>query len=187
MSAGGATIEASKRAAGRGKVVTYGPPVPATYVTSLVNSNARLLRSRPSETMEIQEPLQDVSNWLQWAVILDEQLWPEGGYVGRRDRDEWGRVIPGLRHAWNLIRHHGRRMDEFVVIRPSDGWRFPLTFPLAFRDTVWRPFGELPVIPTEKGTSRLPDEETAYRQHLAGQGVRLVADGVTGFLVHEAT
>jgi len=136
--------------------------------------------------MEIQEPFQAIADWLHWVLMLDEQLWAEPEYVGRRDGDEWGRAIPGLRHVWNLMRHHGHRMDEFVVIRPTDGWRFPLTFPLAFRDTSWRSFDELPLIPPEKGTRWLAHEERTYQQHLAGNGVRLVAHNVTAFLASEA-
>ena len=78
-------------------------------------------------------------------------------------------------------------MDEFVVLQPEAGSRFPLGFPLVFRDIAWRPFDQLPLIPRGKGTKRLLAEEQAYRNHLAGQGVRLIGQSVTSFLVREAS
>src|SRR4051812_40547604 len=81
-----------------------------------------------------------LSETLFWACGLDEQLWRLGGYGDRRDADEWGCVLSGLRHARNLAAHRVLLTTEHAPapFRPRAGAVLHIGTGL-----VWRPLEDL--------------------------------------------
>ncbi len=82
-------------------------------------------------------------------------------------------------------------MDEMTFVEAAAGAGFPMTFPVVFREIVWRTFAQLPSVQREQESRRQRDvrlqPERAYQQHLEGRTVRSVAEAATIFLVREAT
>lgn len=62
---------------------------------------------------------------LHWACALDEQLRDEEpGYESRRDQDQEGRVLPGLRHVRDRAMHQviiGTAEDNRSFFKPRSG------------------------------------------------------------------
>jgi hypothetical protein len=107
-------------------------------------------------------PLADA---LQWAVLLDG--WHERhtrDYRRHRDADEGGQVLPGLRHAWNVVKHS----DVETLVDVTDGAQFPMQFPVTFHEITWKPLAKLPPLPklNPRGTQ-------VYRMGLEDKPVRL--------------
>jgi hypothetical protein len=103
-----------------------------------------------------------LSECVWWARSVDEGLEQLDGptYVADRDSCVQGEHVRGIRFARN------RTHDRALTTRKRKGLSFPLTFPLAFEEIVWRPVGELP--PPKKPD---PKSEAAYVAHLEGRQV----------------
>lgn len=95
---------------------------------------------------------------LNWAVALDDRIrkhWaPEGKPLDWewRKRVRGAELMPGLRWARNRVQHQWS--DALVT---SEGFQFPMMFPLVFYEWVWRPCHGVtrPRQATSRGTGRL--------------------------------
>jgi hypothetical protein len=116
---------------------------------------------------------------LQWSVLLDD--WHENAetsYPARRDSDRRGRMLPGLRYAWNLVKH----ADVSALVSVASGCAYPIQYPLSYHEVDWKRLAELPPpqIPNRRGA-------TAYRLYLEGQPVRLALSFALAFFSELAT
>lgn len=122
-----------------------------------------------------------ISEVLIWVMALDERFAKvDGRYAASRRGDEFGRAIPGMRHAWNLLKH----ADLTGLVRLSDhGTAWPIQWPATWFELLWKPLEALPRMPERQ---RSPSQEAAYREHLAGHPVRLTLGGAIAFIHAEA-
>lgn len=103
---------------------------------------------------------------LNWAVALDQQAgarWsPRGGPLGSKWRDEivGGDHVDAVRFARN--RAHHQWADALVL---SEGFAFPITFPLVTHEWAWRPSTDLPKGKNDSG-------RLAYDRLLANRPAR---------------
>lgn len=106
---------------------------------------------------------------LNWAVALEDRIrqhWaPEGKPLDWewRERVSGGELMQGVRWARNGVHH---RWSD--ALAPSEGFQFPITFPLAFFEWVWRPTTELPEL-----ARPYPEGQVAYEHHLQGRPARV--------------
>jgi hypothetical protein len=79
-----------------------------------------------------------------------------------RDRVPDAPVLAGVRWARNTVHHQWA--DALVI---AEGFQFPVTFPMAFWEWVWRPIAEFPVAdrPDRRG-------QAVYREALEGMPAR---------------
>ncbi len=126
---------------------------------------------------------QVVIEWITWTILVDQQLWNIGGLQYEQGRESFpaGKAIMGVRHANNLVKHHGMRLDNLVEL--VGGMRFPAVFPMVFREITWVAFNQLPTVPKKH---HHPDQENAHKTWLSGQPVRDMASGITSFLLDAA-
>ncbi|MFL0361340.1 hypothetical protein [Curtobacterium flaccumfaciens] len=74
-----------------------------------------------------------------WACALDEQLRAaDGTYDERRDIDEQGQLMPGIRLVRNAVTH-----GAVVALEQRPGLVFPVTFPTTFEHLAYRPLADL--------------------------------------------
>ena len=103
---------------------------------------------------------------LHWICALDEQLRKEdGGYTVRRDKDEYGRIVPGLRYARDRAMHQvviSTDQDRRSFYKPRSG-----LFHIATSCPVWAPTGTLPES-EQSGDKRNLKE--SYEKYVAEQG-----------------
>lgn len=113
---------------------------------------------------------------LNWAVVLDDRTrehWaPDGEVLGWswRARVPGAEVMAGVRFARNRAHHQWSDALRF----DTSGFQFPMTFPLAFSEWVWRPADELPAGRPD------PDGETIYRKQLEGRAARVTLTDLGG-------
>jgi hypothetical protein len=154
------------------------PIPPSTFAKGLRQAADRLEGARLDRDQD--NAIQALADWMNWAMPIDEQLNDtyKADYQSLRAADSSGRALPGVRHAWNLHKHQGHRIRSLVVI--SEGMAFPVRFDLPFFEIRWRQFDDLPLPPDEH---RSPNQEAVYRDQLQGQPVRMLAPGMTTFLL----
>lgn len=72
-----------------------------------------------------------IGELLLWVVTSDEWHTKYGlsDYVSRRNQDEDGAILLGMRHAFNMLKHN---MDFFQIHRKDGGLEFSLEFPIEF-------------------------------------------------------
>lgn len=103
---------------------------------------------------------------LHWACALDEQLSKEvAGYDSRRDQDDEGRVLPGLRHLRDRAMHQdivGTAQDTRSFYKPRRG-----LFHIASSFPIWTPAAALPR--PAKGHHHA-ERESAYEECVAERG-----------------
>lgn len=119
------------------------------------------------------------SEFSMWVTAVDDLLVKKDSlYVARRQSDQGGVAIRGLRWARNQQIH-----QLIEVHRVSHGGALPMTLP-AFLGPVarWAPRSKLP----PPGRPQMLDTEVAYDNHLAGQDVLPVLSGVMQFLSDRA-
>jgi hypothetical protein len=108
-----------------------------------------------------------------WATALDDLLTamdPE--YVRRRDVDEGGQALRGLRWARNQGVH------QLVALhKMSEGRTYPLTYPRRYVEPVWLARAE--TAPLAKPQRQ---NEQAYDDHIAGRTVSSTLATVHDFL-----
>jgi hypothetical protein len=118
---------------------------------------------------------------LHWACALDEQLQKEDpGHGSRRDQDQDGRVLIGLRHVRDRAMHQviiGTAEDNRTFYKPRRG-----LLHIASSAPVWAPTGTLP-----KADKRhhWPNREAAYEEHVAERGAWMPLFEVLRFLTKE--
>jgi hypothetical protein len=84
---------------------------------------------------------------LNWAVALDDQTrarWsPQGKPLnwGWRDKIDSGDYVRAVRFARNRVHHQWADALELT----TDGFTFPITFPMVFHEWRWRRSVDLPV------------------------------------------
>jgi hypothetical protein len=121
-----------------------------------------------------------------WACALDERLWKaDSEYAARRDRDEHGRVLPGLRFIRDRHTHQ-------VAVTTSLGFIFersaePDVSPDLLRViNRWRPLDGI-TEPTD-GNEKKPwyiARRAAYEKHLEGRKPALTLRAALDFLNRE--
>src|SRR4029077_7050300 len=132
----------------------------------------------------------DLASWMIWAMTIDELLCDEQQYIAMRAQDPGGRAVPGLRHAWNVLKHHGQnladlllvdlRPDRPIVTRAYNPPRSHAVMAPAV-EARWKPFAELPQITDPR--VKHPDQEQAYIDHLATRRVQATAEPIQTFLL----
>ncbi|MBC7594728.1 MAG: hypothetical protein H7288_12440 [Kineosporiaceae bacterium] len=100
---------------------------------------------------------------LWWARALDEHL-DAGDYRARRDANEAGRVLGGIRWARNRGNH-----DFTPVLEWQDGLTWPATWPVNWGDYKWVSTEDLAV--TGRSGKDRPGMQ-AYTAHPSGQPVQ---------------
>ena len=117
---------------------------------------------------------------LNWAAALDWRIgahWTPDG--GEPLRDEWpdrlgnADLMYGVRFVRNSIHHQWS--DALGV---DQGARFPIRFPTAFFEWVWRPTSELPS--AEPGRKQDDRGETVYGARLEGERARHTLEELGG-------
>jgi hypothetical protein len=104
------------------------------------------------------------TEFLHWICALDEQLKNgDPGYEKRRDKDEEGQVIPGLRYGRDRAMHQvvicaAKDVRGFFNPRPGGMLHIATSYP------IWAPTATLP--PAE-GNHHKPKLMEAYEQHVA--------------------
>ena len=97
---------------------------------------------------------------LSWAASLDERLnWPEEVH------------LRGVRHVRHSVHHKWTEALEL-----TEGFAFPVTFPMVFHEWRWRR-----EIIRPKNTR----DEPAYAAHLAGQPARHTLYAISAFLARQ--
>lgn len=132
----------------------------------------------PATTEE--DALGALTDWMQRLLRIDDVL---AASLGRRPYEATRKVSPasqavlGVKHAWNLTKHHSHRLES--VVRISYGRAYPRVYPSLYREVVWLPFAALPL---PEPRYRNPDQEQAYRDYLADTPVRVLAASMTDHL-----
>lgn len=104
------------------------------------------------------------TEFLHWLCALDEQLRKgDAGYEKRRDKNEDGQVIPGLRYGRDRAMHQvvicaAKDVRGFFNPRPGGMLHVATSYP------IWAPTATLP--PAE-GKHHKPELMEAYEQHVA--------------------
>lgn len=151
-----------------------------TFLTALRRTDQRL-QEVPDEPQDVLEAL---ASWMSWALAVDDALRNRPNYAEQRAQDPAGCALPGLRHAWNQLKHDAHGLDELVLMRRAR--TYPRVHPWSY-EIRWLP--ELPEI-TRRG--RQPSkqvkegEKRSYAQHLAGQRVRDLPPDITRFVLAQA-
>ena len=117
---------------------------------------------------------------MQWLLRVDDTLaarLARRPYEAARKVSAASQAVLGVKHAWNLTKHHSHRLES--VVRISQGRPYPRVYPSLYREIVWLPFEELPL---PEPRYRNPDQEQAYRDYLAGTPVRVLAASMTDHL-----
>ena len=98
-------------------------------------------------------------------------------YKSRRNTDEGGEVLFGMRHAFNMLKHN---MDFFQIHKKDGGFRFPMSFPLVIEKirVVWMPAGE-------SLTGKYPGQKENYIKYLEREEVLETFSKVITFLNKE--
>lgn len=117
---------------------------------------------------------------------MDEALWDRPGYVDQRAEDLGGRAVPGLRHAWNQLKHDARSLDDLVLVRRTEGRAYPRVHPWSYQEIRW-----LSQLPEGDRRRRPPnrweeEEKGSYADYLADNPVRHLAPDITRFLLAQA-
>jgi hypothetical protein len=118
---------------------------------------------------------------LHWACALDEQLRDEEpGYESRRDQDQEGRVLPGLRHVRDRAMHQviiGTAEDNRSFFKPRNG-----VLHIASSAPIWAPTETLPKADKQH---RWPAREAAYEEYVAERGAWKPLFAALRFLTRE--
>lgn len=115
---------------------------------------------------------------LLWVLTTDE--WHckhyKKKYTDRRDNDVKGRTLPGLRHAYNAMKHD---MNFITIHQKKGGLTFPFSFPLSFPPITvrWTSGDDLNV--------RSESQAKRYKECLEGNEVSDTFDTVIEFLYSE--
>ncbi len=118
-----------------------------------------------------------VSEALLWVMALDDRLKGDGRYTSSRAKDDGGRAIKGMRHAWNLLKH----TDLERLIDLSDhGAAWPMQWPATWFELRWKAIADLPTLKTGKG------QAAVYESDVAGRPVRLTLGRAIAFVRQEA-
>ncbi|WKZ83194.1 MAG: hypothetical protein QY307_02805 [Acidimicrobiia bacterium] len=115
---------------------------------------------------------------LWWVCVLNDSFWkgPSGDdYVARREGDERGPTLVGLRYARNRLTHD---LDLTGMHGLIGGVDLPANFPLNFGGWVWRRVDD--VAPTDREDA---NGEGAYRRCLEGHKVEATLRTARDFLV----
>ena len=153
-----------------------------TFLSALENAARRLRAVHEERTATKQQAFEALATWMVWAMAVDDQLdqlvFKGEGYRERRASDAAGVGLPGVRYAWNVLKHQGRDLDGLVEETPGVSW--PIQCPLIWREIRWLPLCRLPSL------SGHETQKQAYQQHLQERPVRLVAQPITKFLLEAA-
>lgn len=122
----------------------------------------------------------NIGELLLWVLTTDELLMKYYGkdYEDRRNNDENGKIIPGLRHAYNLMKHG---MDFYVLHKREGGMHFPTEFPLSIPEVkvIWAFFND-----NLRGKHK--NQEENYKEYIQGKKVLETFDKAIKFLQGES-
>jgi hypothetical protein len=118
---------------------------------------------------------------VNWACAIDEQLRKDPDYEGRRDQDEEGRVLSGLRYVRDKAMHHvviaaARDVRSFFKPRPGGVIHIGSSYP------IWAPTDALP---ESTGRHKHPERKAAYDQYVAERGAWKPVFAALRFLTRE--
>lgn len=124
-------------------------------------------------------------------MTIDESLRTGGADGKARQRAAGGQALVGLRHPWNLLKHHGQRLQDLLLVniepdRPivtrSDHPPRSRMIEAPVWEARWKLLGDLPTI-TPGSRYHQPDQEQAYVAHLEDRPVKATVEPIQTFLV----
>lgn len=121
----------------------------------------------------LSDPFRDAaSSALVPVAALDEYSWLDDSYENRRDMDEFGRIVPGLRLVRDGLTHKrglpmAKEVTSFFAPPGTDA-----VFYVAESGPVWPPASELEEPPEARRTRRYERQLQTYKEHLVGMGVQ---------------
>ncbi|SCG82729.1 hypothetical protein DW1_1156 [Proteiniborus sp. DW1] len=122
-----------------------------------------------------------IGELLLWILTTDEwhKEHNDKDYKNRRNNDEDGRLLLGLRYAYNLMKHN---MEFFHVFEANEGGiEFPFSFPLEIPAS----FAEWIVL-TEDMKTGIPKQINNYIKYLERKNVLTTFDLAIRFLKKES-
>jgi len=139
----------------------------------------KLEKAISSDDLDDQEIYTTVGELLLWVVTTDEWHKIHGlrGYKSRRNKDEDGNIIFGMKHAFNMLKHN---MAFFQIHRKDGGFEFPISFPMEIEEITvnWMPAGDILI-------GKYPDQKENYIKYLEGKEVLETFSKVITFLNKE--
>ena len=118
-----------------------------------------------------------ISEALFWAMLVDDRFSSDGRYSSGRAKHPYGKMLPGLRHAWNLLKHS----DIDGLVNRADGAAWPHQWPVTWWEWTWKTLDVLPALRDVQGS-----QLDCYRDHVAGHPVRLTLAEAIAFIRAEA-
>lgn len=148
-----------------------------TFLAALENTHKRLQAMLEDGSANEQQIVEALAGWMVWTMTVDDGFKQgDPGYEGRRRQDPGGNKLPGLRYAWNRLKHDAINLRNLLLVERAQGRRYPRRYPWSYQDISWL---DLP-------PSGHASQYASYRAHLAGKPVRHLAQDVTSFLEAEA-
>lgn len=91
-----------------------------------------------------QEIYTAIGELLLWVVTTDEWHIKNGldDYKQRKGKDEGGKILYGMRHAFNCLKHN---MSFFQIHHKEGGFSFPISSPLKIKEItiLWMAAGDI--------------------------------------------
>ncbi|RST59720.1 hypothetical protein D5F11_011500 [Siminovitchia terrae] len=111
------------------------------------NDSIRLSFQKLKEAIQStdnQEVYTAIGELLLWVVTTDEWHIENGlaDYKERKGKDEDGKILYGMRHAFNCLKHN---MSFFQIHHKKGGLEYPITSPLETKEItiLWMPAGNI--------------------------------------------
>ncbi|WP_117168878.1 hypothetical protein [Paraliobacillus sediminis] len=116
---------------------------------------------------------------LLWVLTTDEWHKKNGdsNYESKRDNSDGGKIMSGLRHAYNMVKHN---MDLFEINQKEGGRKFPFSFPMTFPEikVFW--------IPGKTLDGLHKNQKENYIEHIEGKEVLKTFSQALTFLNQES-
>ena len=131
------------------------------------------------KSLDNQEIYTAIGELLLWVVTTDEWHTKNGlaDYKHRKGKDEGGKILYGMRHAFNCLKHN---MTFFQIHHKEGGFQFPITFPLEIQEIniLWMPAGDIL-------NGEHESQKVNYIKNLQGKEVVETFEGAITFLNKE--
>ncbi len=121
-----------------------------------------------------------IGELLLWVLTTDEwhKKHNNADYKNRRNNNEDGQILLGLRHAYNLVKHN---MEFFKVHEANEGGiEFPISFPLE----IPAPYAEWKVLTKDMKTGS-PIQIDNYSKYIESKNVISTFDSAINFFEKE--
>jgi hypothetical protein len=148
--------------------------------SAFVAAHGRFLDAHSSHDLALSYAALGETIW--WIVALDEHYRHHYGrrYERFRDASEYGRQIPGIRYARNLVGHQIALLLEDPIDNHPLVERIMSGDLISIEQMTWRRLENLPVPTTEQRR-----QEQCYRDYLAGYASRYALRRANYFFVRQ--